>query len=404
MKKTLLSFLYIILIVTLLGVIGSFYFLLRLNLLSANYLNDAKEMAIEEKEFRMEEFFETGSLIVSDIEDKIPTVASYGEKEVEILSFNLTADLTEDIKIQGIAVAFYSGIYGDRLDRFAIRNIYLIDDYGYIYSQPDGLSYFQETLSQDKSWPHRNTYAWFNGKSIIEKGTTKKFRLIADIPEDSSLTDIYAVLPDLKKLSGSTFEYVIPSHFKAVGLESKRKPNIIGGANKKTHLRPQNNIGSVLLDSDSSYNPVYHRISKEAVLSKIDIFAGKEEDILLSKIGLRITNLIPSQFKNIKLVTEDATQYGGIIRNPQERGTGPNIIFYGNQVIKAGERLRLNLIADVEIPSSKDSAFGTNLQREVVAFVLSPQNYSEWITARGLSSNRNVYSFGSVNTWLKFTE
>ncbi len=399
MEKSFSSFFYIILIIVIIVIIG-FYFFLRTNFSVIIYPNDTKEEIVEEKK---PEDSEPRLLVVSDIKNKVPSIVSYGEEGVEILNFNLTANSIEDIELQGVAVTFSLGIYGEILNGSEIKNLYLVDEYGYVYSNADeGLSYLEE-IAPDRSWGYRTIYAWFTGRKTIKKGTTNNFKLIIDIPNKPSFPLIQAILPDEKRVSESSFGDGISSYFKAKGVDSGKKPEITGSAKGSVYLRPENDIGSVLLFFDSSYNPVYPRISKEAILSKIDIFAGKEEDILLSKVGLRITNLVHGQFKNIRLVSENGIQYGKVIENPPII-TGPNVVFYGDKVIKSGQKVRFNLVSDIEIPSLEESNYGTQLQREVVAFIATSESPSDWIVAKGLSSGKNVYNFGGVNTWLKFSE
>lgn len=353
---------------------------------------------------QVDEPIAVGSLNVSNVENQISKTISYGTKDTELLKFNLSAGPTEDIELSGVAIEFYSNVYGEQLGRFALRNMRLADERGVIYAQSDGLSSFQETAS-DKSWAYSTTYTWFNGESTIPKSTTRTFKLTADIPSDSSLSAIHALLPSGTGAPESTFGEGVSAHFKAVGLNSHQKPDITGEARGVVYFRPENDIGSVTVSDDPSFHPTHPRNSKEIILSKINVVAGDEEDVLISKIGMRISNFVPGQFKNIKLVKEGGNQYGTTIKNPPEiESNNPNLVFFGNETVEAGNSMTFNLIADVEIPSAKTSEYGTQLQREVIIYVLTPQNYSSWITARGVESGRDVYVSGAVGTMLQFTE
>ncbi len=345
-----------------------------------------------------------GSLVVSDVSNKIPEAVSYGRRNVDIFRFNLSADTTEDIELFGIAIQFYSRLYGEELDRFALRNMRLIDEYGNIYALSDGLSFLQE-IAPDRSWAYKTTYTWFNGEDVIQKGTTRTFSLVADIPSDSLLSAVHAVLPSGIRVPESAFGGGISAYFKAVGSNSRQQPNITGSARGVVYLRPQNSIGSIVVSHDPLFPSVYSRSSKEVILSKINISAGIEEDISVSKIAMRISNFVPGQFKNVKLVKENGIQYGATIENPLEvEGLNPNLFFFGDERVGAGESLALDLIADVDIPSAKESKYGIQLQREVIIPVLTSQNYSKWIIAKGIISGEEVYVFGAVSAWPKFTD
>lgn len=344
-----------------------------------------------------------GSLVVSNVQNKNPKTVSYGTKNVELLNFNLKADSTEDVELSGVAIEFYSTVYGEQLDRFALRNMRLVDEHGNTYSQSDGLNSFQE-IAPDRSWGYTTTYVSFNGKSIIQKGTTKTFKLVVDVPADLLLPAIHATLPSWTGASESTFGKGISAHFKAIGLNSHEQPNITGDSNDVVYLKPQNNVGSIVISSEPSFRPVYPRFSKGVILSKINISAGNEEDVSVSKIAMRVSNFVPGQFKNVKLVRESGVQYGATIEHPLEvEANNPNLVFYDNELIKTSNNVVFNLIADVEIPAAEDSEYGTQLQREVVVYVLTPQNYSKWITTKGIASGGEVYVAGGVDTWLQFT-
>ncbi len=341
------------------------------------------------------------SIAVSNTLGKFPKTVDYGTENVELLSFNLRVGSAEDIELSGIAIEFYSKFYGEQLDRFAIRNMRLIDEEGNIYSRADALSSFQETAI-DKSWGYTTTYVWFKGKDILPKGTTKTFKLLVNIPSDSSLRAIRAILPSWKGSPESTFGKGIGAHFKAIGVESREAPEIRGDARGVAYLKPVNNIGSITISSEESFKPVYSRTSKNVVLSKIYLITGKEEDIEVSKIAMRLTNFIPGQFRNLKLIQEDGSQYGNTIQNPPEISHKPNLVFNDRLVLKADNMLLFKLIGDVSIPSSQMSEYGTQLQRELVIYLLTPQNYSDWITAKGITSGKDVFVSGAVDTWLQF--
>lgn len=180
--------------------------------------------------------------------------------------------------------------------------------------------------------------------------------------------------------------------------------------NEEVPLKAQNNLGSLTISTDESSFFRYPRSSKGVVLSRLYLTAGEKEDVEVSKIAMRISNLVPGQFQNVKLLQEGATQYGSTIENPPEiEGFEPNVIFKDKTVIKTSQTSVFILIADVDISSFEMSEFGTRLQREVSVPALTRKNdfrrlrdYSKWISAKGVISSQKVFVSGGADTPLLF--
>jgi len=199
-----------------------------------------KQQNLSENEKSINNFkgdnYGTGLLTVSNISNPVLGISNYGKKDVPLLSFNLNIDQVEDVNLSGVAIEFYTEIYGEELRWDLLRNMRLIDENGDIYSQVDALSSFHETAT-DRSWSYTTTYAWFNGNVILQKNTNKTFTLLADIPQNSSFKIMHALLPSGTGNPESTFGKGISAHFKTIGVDSNQQPQINGEASGVVYIK-----------------------------------------------------------------------------------------------------------------------------------------------------------------------
>ena len=171
------------------------------------------------------------------------------------------------------------------------------------------------------------------------------------------------------------------------------------------YLKPNDSVGAVTVSGAIDFAPRYPRSSQQVLLSKIYITASEEEDITIGKLGVRITNYVAGQFKNVKLIGPDNKQFGATISNPVVVDYEyPNALFSGQLTVLAGQTVELGLFSDVSIPSSSKSEYGTSLQREIMISIYDGKDSNRWITATGNKSASPVRAFGAVDTWLEFSE
>jgi hypothetical protein len=240
---------------------------------------------------------------------------------LELLRFSLTADPTEDIEIDGIAIEFYHKVYGEILPSKVLTNLRILyDNTQYGPSLPN-LSSITE-IGPDGSWSYSTTYAWFYGHLIIPKGSTKTLRLVADITQDENIgiDSITTLIPSWTGLGG-IFAKGTPAHFIAKGVRSRKVPSISGEAfGNMFYFRKQSSEGSLTISTSPEIpqDQTYLKGTSGAKLLKIDFVASPQEAVKVTKVTVYISkdltdaSKIPSagDLKNIKLVRQDGKIYG----------------------------------------------------------------------------------------------
>lgn len=329
-----------------------------------------------------------GSIVLSQSVQALKT-AAYGDKNITILNFDLTADNSEDIVLNEINFAVYPAYFYEKLDESSIYNIRLTDKDGKVYASAKNISF---TLNQ---YQQQKAFIYLKGKVTIPKGATKNLSLIADVMPNPSISGIKVTIPDYGKS--------ISEHVSVYGVSSFAHIKIEGEARLESYIKPNDNIGSLTIyGSKGQISPKSKGTGIQ--IGNIHLSATDEEDITITKIALRLTNFIPGQFKNLKLVNiENGLTFGNVLINPSVTDTSnPNLIFKGNLTLKKGASTTYALISDVNIPTHGE--YGIQLQRELETVTPSKSDYPKWITAHGVSTKLPVYLFGDVLIWLTFEE
>jgi len=344
-----------------------------------------------------------GALTVTD-ESDTPTAAAHGEKGVQLASFDLSASPSESVRIYGIAFEFYSQSWEEILPSDTLSNLRVVDDQGNVLLAADGLTPDQE-IPQNGGYGYQTTYAWLMGQGslVIDPGASRHFRLLADTNPSSELDQLHILVSTAIPEAPTLFSGGFPAHFRAVGMSTGMSPIITGSLAGDVYFKPQGSSGAVTFTSDSSYHPDYLRYAQGAILTKLHIAASNDEDVDLSQVAFRISNLVEGQYANVRLVREWGAQFGDAIADPQVADTGkPNVVFKGSSIIRKGQTAAFDLVADLSVDTAGDTDdYGMPYQHEVIIYLMTNQT-DGWIQASSLASEEPLPVSGGADTFLKF--
>lgn len=314
--------------------------------------------------------------------------AHFGDTDISLLTLIIENSPIEDVLIKRISVPIYSTDFFEKLSEDSLLNIRIVDDTGKVLSSSE-LTFQSEFLQQNKI-----AYAVFSLNLNLIKSEQKKFVILADIPADST-AGIVATIPAYTNYNQPEL------HFETIGRESRKALDVDGEISQATYFRPNDGKGALLL-SDITVEPTpFPANGTNTKLATISFEAQKEEDIEVSKIGVRITNYIPGQYRNVKLITDDGKQFGQTVVKPSIVDSSyPNAIFTGKLIVLKGETRKISVVSDTAIPQNGE--YGIELQREITMLFPANSPFDRWVTATGVITKEKVYGFGYIEGFLEF--
>jgi hypothetical protein len=194
-----------------------------------------------------------------------------------------------------------------------------------------------------------------------------------------------------------------------VGQRTGTVPIVRGEAESEFYLEPQESNALTFTAMDrSTMNPILPRTKKNAVFAHFELTAASK-DVRVSRIGVRISNLLPGQVTNVRLrMLPGGTQVGPLLSTlPIVKGL-PNVVFKNlTLIIPAKKSISFDLTGDLSFQAAKDRwSDGTPLQHEVMVPALLPYNDPEqWIDAFSLTPGKDrVRVFGGFSIPLRFQD
>lgn len=276
-------------------------------------------------------------------------IARYGDNDVVLGIFNVSADDHEDINLRGITVELYSGVYGNELTFPGVSHLRMVDnDTRVVYAQVPAVTdeCYAVNATQDQCTAAYH-YVRFVGNTTIPKGATRRFVILGDISSAWRFNqpDLNIVLPSWTSASGR-FSEGISSRFEATGVTSGVSPRVTGEASSGIYMEWGEDPGLLAVYGDGSFFGELPPINQAATISHFYVRASNTSDVDLSFVAPHVSNFIRGQYTNLRLVADDGVQFGDTVAAPAVR---EDISFNADRIIHAGEVVGFRLIADTNI-------------------------------------------------------